>query len=76
MDAVKKILPSFEYRRLLSMKKSLPLIAMVSGFISFIGIIYMMLHPELPSILVFLIYGLATCAGVCGLLLIGKKRER
>lgn len=55
------------------MKKALPLLAMITGFVSFIGIIYMMLHPDLPNILVFLIYGLATCAGVCGLLLIGKK---
>ncbi|MEH6307386.1 hypothetical protein RYH73_17185 [Olivibacter sp. CPCC 100613] len=56
------------------MKKSLPLTAMITGFVSFVGIIYMMLHPELPSVLVFIIYGLATCAGLCGLLLMGKKK--
>jgi len=56
------------------MKKHLPLIATSTGFVSFIGIMYMMLNPDLPGIAVFLIYMLATFAGICGLYLIGRKK--
>lgn len=56
------------------MKRHLPLIATLTGLISFVGIIYLMLHPDSPAILVFLIYVLAACAGLSGLYLMKRKR--
>jgi len=56
------------------MKKHIPFVAMLTGFISFIGIIYIMLTPEVSGIIIFLIYILAACSGALGLYLIGKKK--
>jgi len=57
------------------MKQHLPLIATLTGFLSFVGIWYMLFHPELPGIIVFIIYMLATCAGICGLYLMSQKKK-
>jgi len=56
------------------MKKHIPFAAMLTGFISFIGIIYIMLRPEVPAVIIFLIYTVAACSGALGLYLMGKKR--
>ncbi|MFC6099741.1 hypothetical protein [Olivibacter domesticus] len=57
------------------MKRHIPFVAMLTGFISFIGIIYMMLTPSVSNIMVFIIYILAACSGVLGLYLMGKKEQ-
>lgn len=56
------------------MKKHIPFVAMLTGLISFIGIIYIMLTPEASDVIIFLVYMLAACSGALGLYLMGKKK--